>query len=156
MAGASRGRWTGASLLIGFVAGVIAVAVFHQLAALLFGLVGLGEGAVYSFRATAPFGVPRIMSQMFFGGLWGVAFALIVDRVPERWPVVLVGILFGWCGPVLFGWIVVATLRGAPLFGGFVPARMLSSLLINGVFGIGLALIFTGLRRFVQGRPRTA
>jgi len=152
----SPGPWTGADLLIGFLSGVVAVAVFHQLASLLFGMVGLGEGAVYSFRPTPPFGVPRIMSQMFWGGVWGIVFAALFDRLPARWPAAAVGLAFGIVGPVLFGWTVVATLRGAPLFGGLVPTRMLASVLINGAFGIGLALIFTGLRRRVQRRARTA
>lgn len=142
---AARGR----SLLIGFVAGVIAVAVFHQLAVFLLGFVGLGEGAVYSFRPVPPLGVPRVMSQMFWGGVWGIVFALIVDRLPARWPVVVAGFVFALGGPVLFGWIVVAAIRGQPMMGGFNPLRMLSSVLINGSFGVGLALIFTWLRRQV-------
>jgi hypothetical protein len=152
----SQGPRLGPDLLIGFVAGVIAVAVFHQLTTLVLGFVGLGEGAVYSFRPVPPFGVPRVMSQMFWGGVWGIVFASIVDRLPARTPAVVAGFLFGLCGPVLFGWTVVATLRGAPLFAAWNPTRMLSSVLINGSFGIGLALIFVCLRRLAQGRPRTA
>ncbi len=144
-----------ADLMIGFVAGVVAVAVFHQLAVFAFGYAGLGEGEVYSFRPTAPFGVPRIMSQMFWGGVWGVVFAVLFERLPERWPLVMAGFLFSLCGPVLFGWTVVAALRGQRLFGGLNPIRMLASVLINGCFGIGLALIFAGLRRFVRGRPQS-
>ncbi len=147
---------TGGDLMIGFVAGVLAVAVFHQLAVFAFGYVGLSAGEVYSFRPTTPFGVPRIMSQMFWGGVWGIVFALVFDRLPERWPLVAVGFLFSLCGPVLFDWTVVAALRGHRLFDGLNPTRMLASVLINGSFGIGLALIFSGLRRFVRGRPRPA
>lgn len=144
----------GSDLLIGFVAGVLSVAVFHQLTVLVLGFAGLGEGDVYSFRPTPPLGVPRVMSQMFWGGVWGVVFALTIDRLPVRWPIVLAGLLFGWCGPVLFGWTVVAALRSTPLFGGFDPTRMLATLLSNGMFGIGLALIFTWLRQMAGGRAR--
>jgi hypothetical protein len=156
MAGAgSQSSTVGRGLLIGFVAGVVAVAVFHQLSGLLLGFVGLSEGTFYSFRPTAPFGVPRVMSQMFWGGVWGVVFAAVVNRLRRRWPIVVVGFVFSLCGPVLFGWLVVAAIRGEPLMGGFVPLRMLSSVLINGSFGIGLALIFAWLRRVAEGRPRT-
>jgi hypothetical protein len=137
---------------IGFVAGILSVALFHQLAVFVLGFVGLDDGEFYSFRPTAPFGVPRVMSQMFWGGIWGVLFALIIDRLPMRWPVVVSGLLFGWCGPVLFGWTVAPALRGAPLFGGWNPSHMLSHLLANGVFGIAAALIFTWLRRKAGGR----
>jgi hypothetical protein len=153
---ASQEARRGSDLLVGFVAGVLAVAVFHQLAVFVLGLVGLGEGAVYSFRPTPPFGVPRVMSQMFWGGVWGVVFSLVVDRLPARWPIVVAGFVFGLAGPVLFGWTVVAALRGAPLFGGFNPIRMLSSVLINGTFGIGVALVFAWLRRKAGGRERAA
>jgi xanthosine utilization system XapX-like protein len=96
------------------------------------------------------------MSQMFWGGVWGIVFALLVDRLPARWPIVVAGFLFGLCGPLLIGWTVVPAIRGGPLFAGWNPTRMLSSVLINGCFGIGVALIFTGLRRMVGGRARTA
>jgi hypothetical protein len=144
------------NLLIGFVAGVLAVAVFHQTAVLVLGFVGLGEGTFYSFRPTAPFGVPRVMSQMFWGGVWGVVFAAVVDRFPARWPAVAAGLLFSFCGPVLFGWTVVAAARGQPLFGGLNSTSMVASVLTNGTYGIGLGLIFTGLRRFVHGSPHAA
>jgi hypothetical protein len=150
----SPGR--GQDLLIGFVAGILAVAVFHQLAVFVLGFVGLGEGAIYSFRPTRPFGVPRVMSQMFWGGVWGVVLAAIIDRLPPRWPVAAAGFLFGLCGPVLFGWTVVAAIRGQPLMAGLNPTRMLSSVLVNGSFGVGVALIFTWLRRVAYGRTRAA
>jgi hypothetical protein len=146
---------TRGDLLIGFVAGVLAVAVFHQLAVLAFGSFGLSEGTFYSFRPTVPFGVPRVMSQMFWGGVWGVGFAALFERRPAECPLAIVGFVYGFLGPVLFGWTVVAALRGQQLFDGLSPVRMLASMLVNGSFGIGLALIFAGLRRFVQGRPRT-
>ncbi len=39
------------------------------------------------------------------------------------------------------GWFAVAPLKGQPVAGGFVPLRMLVSVLINGTWGIGVGVI---------------
>jgi hypothetical protein len=138
-------------LILGFVAGILAVAIFHQLMVFVLGQTGLIPGGVYSMKAVDPLGVPTIVSQMFWGGVWGVVYALIADRLFATWPLVLAGLVFGLLGPVLFGWTLVAFLKGNALFGGWNPTRMLASVLINGCFAIGLALIYTGLRRLAAG-----
>jgi hypothetical protein len=71
------------------------------------------------------------------------------------WPRLLLGFTFGVLGPVLASWFVVAPLKGIPIAAGWVPQRMLASILINGCWGIGLVLLYAGLRRWVAG-PRQA
>jgi hypothetical protein len=56
---------------------------------------------------------------------------------------------------VLASWFVVAPLKGNPITAGWVLRRMLASVLINGFWGIGLALIDTGLRRGTAGPRQT-
>jgi hypothetical protein len=141
------------TLALGFVAGAVAVAIFHQLMVLVLIKAGISQGTFYNMAPVPPFGIPWVVNQMFWGGVWGVVFALIVDRLPA-WPVVVVGFLFGVIGPVLFGWTVMALIRHQPMFAGFVPMRMLPSILINGCYGIGLALIYAWLRGIAA--PRTA
>ena len=53
---------------------------------------------------------------------------------------------------VLVGWFVVAPVKGLPVAGGFVPARMLTTIVINGVWGIGIGLVLSLLMRKVRGR----
>jgi hypothetical protein len=101
-------------------------------------------------RGVPPFGVPTIVNQMFWGGLWGLLFAAIADRLPHG-PLLLLGFGFGVLGPVLASWFVVAPLKGNPIAAGWVPLRMLASILINGCWGIGLALLYAGLRRWASG-----
>ena len=135
---------------LGFLAGALAVAVFHQGMVVVLSQVGLIQSQVYAMRGVPPFGVPTIVNQMFWGGLWGLLFAALADRLPP-WPLLLLGFGFGVLGPVLASWFVVAPLKGNPIAAGWVPQRMLASILINGCWGIGLALLYAGLRRWASG-----
>jgi hypothetical protein len=146
----SRGR----ALVLGFLAGALAVATFHQGMVFMLSTIGLIQSPVYSLRGVPPFGVPTILNQMFWGGLWGMLFTAIADTLPQ-WPRLLLGGVFGVLGPVLASWFVVAPLKGLPLAAGWVPQRMLASVLINGCWGIGMVLIYAGLRSWAA-RPRPA
>jgi hypothetical protein len=139
-------------LLLGFAAGALAVLTFHQLTILAMSAAGLIQGAAYSFQGAPPWGVPRVLNQAFWGGLWGCVFALIAHRLvvhrlpgepknwgPKGW---LAGFVFGVLGPVLVGWFVVAPIKGLPVAAGWVPGRMVNSVIINGMFGVGLAVIW--------------
>jgi hypothetical protein len=105
----SRGR----DLALGFIAGALAVVTFHQVMVLILSSVGLIQSRVYAMRGVPPFGVPTILNQMFWGGLWGLLFAAVGDTLP-RWPLLLLGFSFGVLGPVLASWFVVAPLQGHP------------------------------------------
>ena len=63
-------------LAFGFLAGFIAVLVFHELMLALLHAVGMTPSAPYNARPLPPFGVPQILSQAFWGGVWGVVFTL--------------------------------------------------------------------------------
>ncbi|HEX2215430.1 MAG TPA: hypothetical protein VHG27_01850, partial [Xanthobacteraceae bacterium] len=94
------------------------------------------------------------LNGMFWGGLWGVVFALIVDRVPRTIPTWIFGLIFGAIGPVLVLWFVVFPLRGQPVAAGFMPVRMLVHIILHALFGLGVALFFTWLRAWMSGtRP---
>lgn len=64
----------------------------------------------------------------------------MLPRLPATAPRWLLGLGLGLCA-VLVSWFVVAPIKGLPMAGGFVPQRMLISLLINGAWGVGTALI---------------
>ena len=75
---------------------------------------------------------------------------MVADTLPP-WPLLLLGFTCGVLGPVLASWFVVAPLKGTPIAAGWVPQRMLASVLINGCWGIAMVLIYAGLRRWVSG-----
>ena len=52
-------------VVIGFIAGFLAVLVFHQPVLALLSSLGLAKATLYAMDPTAPFGVPRVISIAF-------------------------------------------------------------------------------------------
>jgi hypothetical protein len=133
-------RW----LLTGFVAGALAVLVFHQGTLAMLHAIGLTPRSPYGMQATAPFGIPQIWSTAFWGGVWGVILALALRRLDGP-RLVFASIVFGAVAPTLVAWFVVAPLKGQPMAGGFAAAAMATGLLVNAAWGLGtgaLLLLF--------------
>jgi hypothetical protein len=139
-------------LVLGFLAGSIAVFLFHQPALALLNQLGIAQGNLYSFRTTAPLGVPQVISLAFWGGVWGVLFAAIRHRLPRGGLYWLYAFLFGACFPTLVAWFIVAPLKGLPIAGGWQLNRMLTGFLINGAWGLGTALLLAIGQRAWRGR----
>lgn len=134
-------------LVIGFIAGFLAVLIFHQPVLSFLTAVGFAKAATYSMHATAPFGVPQVLSLSFWGGLWGIVFALVEGRFPRGLAYWIVAFLFGAIFPTLVAWFVAAPLKGQPMAGGWDVYRMMTGLIINGAWGVGTALVLLlGLR----------
>jgi hypothetical protein len=105
-----------------------------------------------------PWGVPRLANNVFWGGLWGVLFALVYDWIPGglAW---LKGLIFGLFIVVVSNWILLPLIKGQifgqpnqVLFSAWNQERMLAVALIVGGFGLGLGIIY-GL---IGPRDRTA
>jgi hypothetical protein len=143
----STARSSEVRLIFGFLAGAIAVVTFHQGAIALLTALGALSSNLYSMRPVPPFGVPQIISQVFWGGVWGIAFAAIAPRLRRDTSYWLAALMLGALMLPLVGWFVVAPLKGQPIASGWVPSRMLLSVLINGAWGVGMAVIFAFLSR---------
>jgi hypothetical protein len=134
------------TLLLGFVAGFVAVLVFHQGTAFLlytFGndipaVVGFfgKTGAPFNMAPTKPLGVPVVLSQAFWGGVWGMLLTLILVKL--RPPAILFATLFGALALTGVGVSLVPYLKGLPVWNGTIPWR---GLLYNGAWGFGTALL---------------
>jgi hypothetical protein len=148
----SSAAWLG----MGFIAGVIGVLVFHQLALAALHAAGITPGVAYSTKVTPPFGLPQFVSAAFWGGVWGVLAAALFRR---SWGARLVVslLVFGAIAPTLVAWFMVAPLKGAPVAGGFRPAAMMVAPIVNAAWGLGTGLVlawFRGLRaRSLAGSP---
>ncbi|MEA2779305.1 MAG: hypothetical protein QOK29_849 [Rhodospirillaceae bacterium] len=128
-------------IVLGFIAGVIGVLLFHQIILLVAYNLGLVPFAPYSVTATAPFGVPQFVSTAFWGGLWGIVLVLVVTRVKggnQLWA----AILFGAVLPPLVAALVVTPLKGGDMAAWLSPGRIAMALVINGAWGLGTWLFF--------------
>src|SRR5919109_1225928 len=100
------------NLLLGFIAGAIAVVTAHEIIDFILYKAGLFPRVPWSTAPSAVTGVPQIVSDMFWGGLWGVLFAAIHGLIPGG-NLTLQGLIFGLVGPALIGvFILVPLLTG--------------------------------------------
>ena len=140
-----------ARALLGFVAAALSVLVFHQGVIELLHLAGI-TGPAWSMRPVPPFGVPLLIDLCFWGGLYGLAFAAAAPLLRGLWAW---GIALGVTAAMV-SWLVVAPLKGLPLGYGWHARGIALSLLINGIWGLGVGLILPVLmpdksrRRFAR------
>jgi hypothetical protein len=133
------------SFVIGFIAAAIAVVCVHQTVVFLLTQGGLIKGEPWSMKAVGPLGVPAIVNSVFWGGLWGALFAVLWPRLPggAMW---LRGLIYGLLILIVSNWLVLALIKGQPLFAGFDPQRMLAGVLILAAFGAATGAIYGALR----------
>jgi hypothetical protein len=136
--------------IVGFIAGAVSILIFHQGSLWVAQAMGLLKPTLYNMKPLPPWGVPTIVSQCFWGGLWGVVAAFAVERFP--------GYLKGWPGWVLVGavaatlvnWFVVAPIKGAPIGYGFRVPGLYVVLVVYAVWGFGMWLIARILRQALR------
>ncbi len=138
--------------LLGFAAAVISVLTFHQGTWAVFHAAGLMPLAPYPMVATGILQYPLIVGLMFWGGVYGAVFGLVLPR--------LSGPLWAWGAGLgllaaTIGWFVVAPLKGMPVASGFDPVAMARSVAINGMWGLGVGLILPALLRAVRSSARS-
>jgi len=128
-------RW----LLVGALAGAVAVIAFHQSAAALLHALQLTPRAAYSFAPTPPFGIPQLWSLAFWGGVWGIVLAAALARL-DGIRLIVAATLFGAVAPTLVAWFVVAPLKGQPVAAGWAPAAMAIGPIVNAAWGLGAGI----------------
>lgn len=130
------------NLFYGFLAGAISVITIHELLIFMFkSLKVLPAAEPWSLQPTGFFGVPKILSSLFWGGVWGVVYVLIKPNLPFNEPVQN-GFIFGLWIAILNNFIVTPLLKKQPLFLGFNLQAITAVLIILTGFGIGTAKIY--------------
>lgn len=132
-----------------FLAGAIAVPLFHQPVIWLLNAAGVIDRAPYSMDPTRPFGVPQWISLSFWGGVWGIILLLVIGRMAGArfWTVALI---FGAIAPTLVAGFVVAPLKGQPA--GANAKLAMVGFAVNAAWGLGTAL----LARLMEGWRATS
>jgi len=131
------------SLALGFIAGAIAVATAHEIINFILLQAGVFPRVPWSMDPAAMTGMPQIVSDMFWGGVWGILFVLLYNVIPGGGPTVK-GLIFGIVGPAILGvFILVPLITGRfPLFFDFDPALVGSVLLILAGFGAAMGWLY--------------
>ena len=156
-------------ILAGFIAGALAVLIFHQPIIIAFKAAGLIPATAVTYNmgalASAPAavadiftkvgfaGFPTLFNQMFWGGLLGSLFGLIHGRIPGGF-MLIKGIIYGLLVVVVSEWILLPFIKGMllgvpnqPFFAGFVPERMAVGAILQAGFGMGVGLFYSLMKR---------
>lgn len=129
------------AILLGFVAGVLAVLTFHQGTIGVMNAAGLLPNGPFRTNPVGPLGVPAFVNTAFWGGVWGIVIVLLTSRMYENRARILAATLLGAIGATAVGWFVVAPLKGLPIAQGWNPAAMWRGPVINGMFGLGVGIL---------------
>jgi hypothetical protein len=138
-------------LLIGFGAGALSHLVFQGGLGAVYHAAGLIPGQLWSLDMVPPLGVPKSANLAFWAGLWGVLYAALQPRLTARLGLLWSGVSIGLAA-LLCRWLIVLPLKGEAIAEGFDPQSMLVFIGLHLVFGLGLAVIFDGLRQTVSRR----
>ena len=125
--------------IIGFIAGFLAVLIFHQSLWYLLNLVGLIplDRPAWPLDPIPPYGVLSVISKAFWGGAWGAFLAPLLQGLTGR---------AYWAGWIIIGAValsLVAFFVVPPITGEPIPAlwpRFFAALLVNAAWGLGTAL----------------
>jgi hypothetical protein len=123
-----------------FVLGYTSTLIFHQGLIAILHAIGFIPRLPYSLAPTIPFQIPQVISLAFWGGVWGIILWLVIRRIKhlKYW---LTALAFGAFLPSIVAWFVVSPLKGQPIAGGWKPANLITAILLNGAWGIGVALL---------------
>lgn len=129
-------------LIVAFIAGFISVLLFHQLMLLLLHSIGFTPATAYAMQATQPFGIPHVWSLAFWGGVWGIVLVLFVSFFHQKLGIWGTALIFSAIAPSLVNWFIAMPLRGEPIGGGWQPNSIVTSLTLNGIWGVGTILLY--------------
>jgi hypothetical protein len=129
-----------------FVAGFLSTLVFHQGMLGLFHLLGVVPRMPWNVDGVPPFGVPAVISLAFWGGIWGIPIWYLMRHATNAayW---VRAIVFGAIGPTVVALLVVYPLKDRPFAADWDIKIWVLGLILNGAWGLGLALFMRGLKR---------
>lgn len=129
-----------------FAAGFVSTLVFHQAVILLFYTLGAFPRAPWNFAPVPPFGVPSVISLAFWGGVWGAVLWPLLKNATGAGYWIRAAVL-GAVGPTAVALCVVLPLKGGTFMAGWDPKIIVGGLIVNGVWGLGLAFLLRALKR---------
>ncbi len=122
------------------VAGFLSTLVFHQGLLAVLHAAGKTDRTAYVMAPTKPLHVPAVISLAFWGGVWGILLWLVIRGFAGSGLYWMLAVVIGAIAPTLVAFFVVFPLKGQPVAGGWQPSLVEGALLLNGVWGFGVAL----------------
>jgi hypothetical protein len=134
------------AMVLGFLAGAIATITVHEIISAIFANPNVWTGwprRSWNMDPAALTGVPQILSDTFWGGLWGALFPVIFGTMPKG-PLTFKGLFFGLIGPALLGVFILMPLltHRIPLFMDGNISLIIPVLFILGGFGAFLGWLY--------------
>jgi hypothetical protein len=127
-------------VILEFFAGFAATIFFHQPVVWIFHALGVSPRAPFDMTPVPPFGIPAVISLAFWGGIWGIIMIPALSRIRSEALWWIAAILFGAIFPTLVAGLIVAPLKHITM--PRTAAMALFGLTVNGVWGLGTAIIF--------------
>ena len=123
-----------------FAAGFLSTLTFHQGTLFVLHKAGLWPKPPWPMTPTEPLKIPAVFSLALWGGVWGIAAWCLIRGMfgSDYW---IYATLFGAIGPSVVALFVVFPMKGLPLAGGWSPKVILPVLLLNGMWGLGVAVL---------------
>ena len=137
------------SLVVPFIAGFIAVLVFHQGVWAMFAAAGKTPRPAWDMTRGGPLGVPAVLNAAFWGGVWGIVMSMLVLPAFSPtlyWPVCVLG---GGVLTSLVALLVVFPAKGLKFAAGWNPAIWIFALLVNCAWGFGFGLLLPFIGRLL-------
>jgi hypothetical protein len=126
-----------------FLVGGLAVLIVHQPVVALLHALGSTPIMPYSLRATHPWGIPVFLSLSFWGGIWTIPIAWILDRLPRGWIYWAAAVGLGALPPTLTTWFVIFPLRGLSPGDAAASVGLVNALIVNGIWGLAFAFAWS-------------
>jgi hypothetical protein len=125
-----------------FLAGALAVLVFHQGVWAIFSAAGKTPAPAWDLTPSGPLNVPAVANAAFWGGVWGVALVTFVLPMTQAslgyWPTM---IALGAVLTSIVALCVVFPLKGRSFAAGGNPVIWAFALLVNAAWGFGVGLL---------------
>jgi hypothetical protein len=128
-----------------FLAGFLAVPFFHQPVLGILHALAVVPFAPFNLTATAPLGVPALLSASFWGGVWAVVMLLVLRWEASRPQPWIKALLFGGIALTAVALLVVFPLKGMGFSLAQLPGRFLIGFLLNASWGVGTLLLLRTL-----------
>jgi hypothetical protein len=126
-----------------FLVGGLAVLVVHQPVVGLLYALGSTPIMPYNLRATQPWGVPVFLSLTFWGGIWTIPIAWLLDRLPRGWAYWTGAVCLGALPPTLTTWFVIFPLKGLSPSNAAASVGAVNALIVNGIWGLAFAFAWS-------------